>query len=440
MNSIVEKLEKISPKVRSLYQAYCDEGIQGVKNKITFFINRPIVEKRVNKILQADCEQSPNKEKSIAYESVYQEEEDFTGQSTDIRTLAFYLPQFHTFPENDEWWGKGFTEWTNTRKGTPRFEGHYQPRVPHTDIGYYDLTDIEVMKKQAELARRHGIFGFCFYYYWFSGKRLMEKPVDQLLKHPEIDIPFCLCWANENWTRTWDGQSQNILMKQEYSLEDREHFVLDICKYITDSRYIRIQGKPLIVVYNPSQIPACQDVFNAWRIKAREIGIGEILIWICRTNNGTAESLDLLDCVDGEVDFPPHNMCEERMRVRNIELGGKQALFFSYKKLVKIQEVLLKYKTRKEMVPVHHTCMMGWDNAARRSDNWLTLYGFSLRYLYRWMKAIIKNARVELKEEERFVFINAWNEWAEGTYLEPDEKYGYANINTISKALYDMRL
>lgn len=423
IDMLSERMCWIIKKTQALYRAYCDEGVRGVGNKTLFFINRHIAEYRLNQILSENCKEA-DKGKA-AYDSVFQEDVDFRGRTTDVKALAFYLPQFHTFPENDMWWGKGFTEWTNTRKGMPQFEGHYQPRVPHADIGYYDLTDIEVMRKQAEMAKKHGIWGFCFYYYWFSGKRLMEKPVDYLLEHPEIDMPFCLCWANENWTRTWDGLSQNVLIKQEYTIEDRNLFIEDLKKYIADPRYIRIKEKPLILVYDPSQIPDCKEVFEAWRIKAREEKIGEILIWICRKSNCTAESLGLLEYIDGEVDFPPHNMCHEPMRVKNVKLSnGKSAVLFSYKKLVKTQEVLLKYKTRKEIVPVHHTCTMGWDNAARRSNDWLTLYGFSLKYLYRWMRAIVKNARVELGEEERFVFINAWNEWAEGTYLEPDEKYG----------------
>lgn len=376
---------------------------------------------------------------AIYVDSEYQENEDFSDKQTDVKMLAFYLPQYHTFPENDEWWGKGFTEWTNVRSGDARFEGHYQPRVPHSDIGYYDLTHIEVLRKQAILAKQHGIYGFCFYYYWFSGKRLMEKPVDMLLEHPEIDLPFCLCWANENWTRAWDGQNKNVLIAQDYSDEDDIKFMADLKKYIDDDRYIKINGKPLVMVYNPGQIPDCHKSFAKWREVAKELGIGDILIWTCQTSNNTADLLHITDCIDAEVEFPPHNMWMDEATIRNVDLNGKSAFLFSYPKVV--EEVIKRIKDSKaKKVPVHHGCMLAWDNAARRKDAWFTYCGFSLKSLYKWVAVIAEEARKDFSPEERFVFINAWNEWGEGTYLEPDEKYGYANINTVSKALMGLPL
>ena len=378
-----------------------------------------------------------NKNEYVDYDAEYQKNIDFSDKKTDVKMLAYYLPQYHTFKENDEWWGKGFTEWCNTSIATPRFAGHYQPRIPHSDIGYYDLSDIETIKKQAELAKQHGIYGFCFYYYWFSGKRLMEKPVDMLLKHPEIDIPFCLCWANENWTRAWDGQNRDILIAQDYSDEDDNRFISDMKPYIDDKRYIKIDGKPLVVVYNPGQIPNCEKSFKKWREKAKEIGIGEILIWTCRTANNTAKRLGIEDCIDAEIEFPPHNTWINAFAERGINLNGKNACIFNYQKLV--DGIEYDYYTGRDKKhgkkPIHHACMMAWDNAARRKNNWFTYYHFSLKSLYRWVSIICSQARRDFDEKERFVFINAWNEWAEGTYLEPDKKYGYANINTVSKAL-----
>lgn len=380
---------------------------------------------------------SNNKDGYIPYDSEYQENIDFSAYNTDVKMLAFYLPQYHTFKENDEWWGEGFTEWVNVRKGTPRFSGHYQPRVPHQDIGYYCLDDINVLKQQAKLAKQHGIYGFCFYYYWFSGKRLMEKPVDMLLEHPEIDLPFCLCWANENWTRTWDGQAKNVLIGQEYSYEDDELFIKDICKYVNDPRYIKIDGKAVIIAYNPGEIPDCEHTFKQWRRYAKEYGLGEILIWTCQTANHTAEELNIQDYIDAEVEFPPHNTWKPEFAVRDVDLGGGSAFIYNYDKVVDYQiEKMEKEKNAK--VPVHHCCTMGWDNSARRKENWFAYYGYSLKSLYKWVLSLAKTAREQLKEEERFVFINAWNEWGEGTYLDPDRRYGYANINTVSKALHSL--
>ena len=318
----------------------------------------------------------------LGIDSEYQDNIDYTGQTTDIKLLAFHLPQYHTFPENDEWWGKGFTEWTNVRQGDSRFEGHYQPRIPHDDIGYYDLSDVETLRRQAELAKQHGLYGFCFYYYWFSGKRLMEKPVDMLLEHPEIDLPFCLCWANENWTRAWDGMNKNVLIAQNYSDEDDERFMLDLKKYIDDDRYIRVNGKPLVVVYNPGQIPDCKKSFAKWREVGRECGIGEILIWTCRTANNYAEKLGIEDAIDAEVEFPPHNYWQESLAVKNVDLRGKSAFLFSYSRLVDL--IVDKVNNRKKTkVPMHNCCMMAWDNAARRKDAWFTYTGFSLKSFYK---------------------------------------------------------
>ncbi len=378
-------------------------------------------------------------EADISYDSEYQKNEDYSEYSTDVKPLAFYLPQYHTFPENDQWWGAGFTEWVNVKNGEPRFFSHYQSRKPHSDFGYYSLTDIEVIRKQAKLACQHGIYGFVFYYYWFSGKRLMERPVDLLLQHPEIDLPFCLCWANENWTRAWDGKNKDILIGQHYSEEDDRRFIEDMKVYLEDSRYIRIHGKPIIIVYNPGEIPDCHRTFSMWRERARENGIGEILIWTCETANNTAKNLRILDCVDGIVEFPPHNMWLDSLEVKGMDLKGKRATLYHYGKLAEYQINKLKNEQNKKPL-IHHGIMLGWDNAARRKNDWVTFCGFSLKALYCWMLAVKQKTIRDFPQEERFCFINAWNEWGEGTYLEPDAKYGYASINTISKALYSLPL
>ncbi|MBQ7045347.1 MAG: glycoside hydrolase family 99-like domain-containing protein [Clostridia bacterium] len=369
-------------------------------------------------------------------DSFYQENEDFSDFSTDIKMLAFYLPQFHTFKENDEWWGKGFTEWTNTKAAQPRFSGHYQPRTPHSDIGYYDLTDIEVIKRQVELAKQHKIYGFCFYYYWFSGKRLMEKPVDLLLEHKEIDFPFCLCWANENFTRTWDGKNKNVLIAQDYSEKDDEQFMVDLKKYIDDYRYIRINGKPVVIVYNPGQILSCKRTFNKWREVAKNIGIGDICIFTCRTFNNTAKKLGIEPFIDAEIEFPPHNLGHIDFAIGGKTESSQKAHIYNYQKVVD-GYIYDRQNGRiaKSDTPLHPTCMLGFDNSARRKQNWTAYHNFSLSSLYNWVHTICDQARRDFDEQERFVFINAWNEWAEGTYLEPDAKYGYANINTVAKAL-----
>ena len=364
---------------------------------------------------------------------------DFSKYKTNVKAIAFYLPQFHAIQENDEWWGEGFTEWTNTRKAEPRFKDHYQPREPHDDIGYYDLVDVEILKKQAKLAKQHGIYGFCFYMYWFSGKRLLEKPLDLFLAHNEIDINFCLCWANENWTRGWDGLESEILIKQNYSVDDPIRFIEDIQKYIVDERYIKIDGKPVILVYNPGNIPDIRNVILKWKNHATRIGIGNINILVCKTFGQTSKSLNIEDIIDGLVDFPPHNI---QIRPKNLFSIRKTGNIYDYKELV--SEVIGEYSSDKNLIcesfrvfPQYRTCMMGWDNTARKKSNWSAYAGFSLKCFYEWVSLLVKEA---LKTSGKIFFVNAWNEWAEGTYLEPDKKYGYATINTISKAIYDLPL
>ncbi len=372
-----------------------------------------------------------NDEDIHKYISYYQDNIDFSeyNDKIDTKLIAFYLPQFHTFPENDEWWGKGFTEWTNTRKALPRFKGHYQPREPHDDIGYYDLSKIETLKKQAKLVKQHGIYGLCLYYYWFSGKKLMETPIDLLMEHPEIDLNFCLCWANENWTRTWDGLNKNILIEQKYREEDIKQYIVDIKPYVMDSRYIKINGKPIFMVYNPSAIPDCKSVFEGWRKYAIEEGIGEISIWICKEPGENAVEYKFEEFVDKMVEFPPRNMGYSEIVVDGVVDNG---YIFDYSKLVDI----LKEKHKSDAdSKVYRCAMMGWDNSARRKTGYTVFDNFNINKFYEWVKDNICESRKLYPKEERFTFINAWNEWAEGTCLEPDKKYGYSNINAVSSAL-----
>lgn len=367
-----------------------------------------------------------------SYESHYESDEDFRGKTTDIKALAFYLPQFHTFPENDKWWGKGFTEWTNTRKAKPQFPSHYQPREPHDDIGYYDLSDWHVIKKQAEMIKKHGLYGLCIYHYWFSGKRLMEKPVDLLLEHPEIDLKFCLCWANENWTRTWDGLANDILISQKHENDDLE-YIIDLKKYIMDPRYIRVNGEPLVLVYRPGVLPDAEKTFRRWKEWAEKNGIGKIRILVVRGCANSAESV-MVEGADGEVEFPPAYSALP-MVLKNPREGAQIMHYPGY-----VNEIIAgKGYTENYPHPVYKTAMLGWDCTPRR-EAFHCWYGFSPEWYYRWLRYNIEHTRKHHAPEDRFIFINAWNEWAEGTYLEPDKMFGYTNLNTTSRALFDMPL
>ena len=365
-----------------------------------------------------------------SYESFYEKEEDFSSRTTDIKALAFYLPQFHSFPENDRWWGKGFTEWVNTRKAQPRYPSHYQPREPHEDIGYYDLSDWHTLLKQAELVRRHGLYGLCIYHYWFSGKQLMEKPLELLMQHPEIDLKFCLCWANENWTRAWDGLEKHVLIAQKHQNDDLE-YIIDLKKYLQDSRYIRVNGEPLILVYRPGILPDAAKTFRRWREWAESNGIGKIRILVVRGCANTPESM-FVEGADGEVEFPPAYTAMPT--VLKSSPDGMQILYYaSY-----VNEIISgRGCTESYSHPVYRGAMLGWDCTPRRKA-FHAWYGFSPQWYYRWLRYNIEYTRRHHDPEDRFIFINAWNEWAEGTYLEPDRLFGYTNLNTTSRALFDL--
>ncbi len=362
----------------------------------------------------------------------YEEEEDFAGKTTDIKAIAYHLPQFHAIPENDEWWGEGFTEWNNTRKAKPLFPGHYQPREPHDDIGYYDLSDVVVLKKQVAMAKRHGIYGFCFYHYWFHGKRLLDKPVDMLLRHTEIDMPFCFCWANETWSKKWDGRDHHILIEQTFSPEDDIKFIEFLAPYFRDPRYIRVDDKPMLQVYRISKLPDPQKTAERWRTWCRENGIGEIhLVAVC---HGEVFPHTLLKNVgfDAYAAFPPHSFpCEQIQTDRDVFDGGYR---FDYASGVEA------HRYNPTDTCLYEGCTLGWDNTARFGSKAQIYLNFSLERYYEWLRKNIDYTRTTFPSNERFLFINAWNEWAEGSYLEPDKKCGYSCLNITSRALFDMPL
>jgi len=367
--------------------------------------------------------------RSLALEKRAQPPETSAG-SRVLRTIAFHLPQFHAIPENDEWWGTGFTEWNNVREGRPLFEGHYQPRVP-AEMGYYDLSDVQVLERQTRLAREHGLEGFCFYYYWFDGKRLLEKPVDQLLRHPEIDLPFCLCWANENWTRRWDGGEQQVLMQQTYSIELDEQFAMDLLPYIRDARYIRVNGMPLLLVYRLDIIPDVPRAVQVWRDVWRREGVGEVYLVAVesfRTSDPVANGFDatceFLPHQVNLVDFVPQ-MPLKQLRHGRLSLAdyGRLADFW-------VGRPRPSYKRFRGVVPA-------WDNAARRRKGGAVILHGSTPELYeRWLRRTVARTLEEFDGDERLVFINAWNEWGEGCYLEPDARFGRAYLEATRRVLY----
>lgn len=348
--------------------------------------------------------------------------------STPAKLICFYLPQFHPIPENDAWWGEGFTEWTNVRPAQPQFVGHYQPRVPDA-LGYYDLMDSEVQRRQIELAKLYGIGGFCFYLYWFGGKRLLEKPVENYLNDSSLDLPFCLCWANENWSRRWDGLDTEILMAQQHSPEDDIAFIAEVAPYLRDARYIRIGGRPLLLVYRPNLLPSAAETSARWRTWCRENGIGEIFL-------AYTQSFEAVDPAtygfDAAIEFPPNNSAPPLIThtVQPLRPDCQVTVYdwrvFPFRSM--------QYKTPD--YTLFRSVCPSWDNTARRKNRG-TVFLHSTPDLYRqWLEnAIADTCSRFARPDERLVFVNAWNEWAEGAYLEPDARYGYAYLQATRDAL-----
>jgi len=349
------------------------------------------------------------------------------------KVLAFYLTQFHAFPENDRWWGKGFTEWTNIARGVPRFKDHYQPRVPR-DLGFYSLDDVETIRRQVDLAKGAGIGGFVFYYYWFNKKRLLEKPLDQFLEARDIDMPFCLMWANENWTRRWDGMESEVLISQDYISDDDEELVADFARHFADPRYIRIGGRPLLMIYRPRLIPDAENVIARWRsLFAERYSENPIIVMSQSFDDYDPRAFGL----DGALEFPPHKITKEIPQI-NGEVEYLDDTFagqvFKYDDTAKysLDEPLPAYPLIKTVVP-------SWDNDARRQGGGLVLQGSTPAKYEAWLSGLIDQARRNPFFGEPVVCINAWNEWCEGAYLEPDLHYGSAYLNATGRAIAGLR-
>jgi len=342
-----------------------------------------------------------------------------------VKLIAFYLPQFHPIKENDEYWGKGFTEWTNVALAQPQYDGHYQPQLPG-ELGFYDLRLPDTLCTQAALALQYGIYGFSFYYYWFGGRRILERPLDEMLRSGLPDLPFCICWANENWTRNWDGANEQILIEQVYSKDFAERFIEDVIPILRDPRYIRVDGKPMLLVYRVDRLPDPYQVARTWRERCTQAGVGPPHLCAVQSFGiGDAREYGF----DAAVEFPPHT---KRAPIDPKTLPGLRPEFQGYVedygKIVDIQLELPRPK-----YPLYRGVMPAWDNTPRRGANSRIVAHASLDQYERWLEAIVKQALEA--PGEAFVFINAWNEWAEGAYLEPDRRLGRARLISTRSAM-----
>ena len=361
----------------------------------------------------------------------HQHELDLDLPQVPVRLIAFYLPQFHPVPENDFNWGKGFTEWTNASRAIPVFRGHYQPRIPG-ELGYYDLRDPGIQRRQMEMARAHGIGGFCYHHYWFGGKKVLRRPIETHLADRSLDLPFCINWANEPWTASWDGHKESgVLIDQIHTPEDDLAFIRDIEPYLRDERYIRIDGKPLLAVYRPTLFPEMAATIERWQDYCLRVGIGELF-------TAMVQSFEVNDPrgygFDAAIEFPPHNSVREPLVPECFFPGVTPPQVWSYQAMARgsLARPRPDYTWFRGLT-------LGWDNSPRKAQGWV-FHGSNPDTYGEWLSGQCRYALDHLPADRRLVFINAWNEWAEGAYLEPDRHFGFAYLNRTGEVLNRLAL
>jgi hypothetical protein len=337
-------------------------------------------------------------------------------RSSGIRVIAFYLPQFHPIPENDQWWGKGFTEWTNVAKAVPLFDGHYQPHVP-ADLGFYDLRVPETRAQQAELAAQYGIDAFCYYHYWFAGRRLIERPFNEVLASGEPDFPFCLCWANQSWTGIWHGAPDRMLIKQAYpGLEDHKRHFDWLLTAFADRRYVTVRDRPIFLVYAAQDIPDLHSVIRYWRERSLAAGLPGIHLVAVRHYpsdwNPHKEGFDASVTMRIPPPYPPGAFGKKLVVLQHSEVVDS---------LVASDEAGLND---------YPSVGPGWDNTPRSTTRGIVLHGSHPDLFRRNLRQGVVRV-MRLDPDERFIFIKAWNEWAEGNHLEPDLRFGHAWLEAV---------
>jgi hypothetical protein len=358
------------------------------------------------------------------------------GQGTRARLIAFYLPQFHPIPENDEWWGRGFTEWTNTAKARPLFKGHYQPHVP-ADLGFYDLRLPETRADQADMARKYGVEAFCYYHYWFAGRQLLERPFNEVLASGEPDFPFCLCWANQTWTGIWHGTPNRILVEQTYpGMEDHRRHFEALLPAFCDKRYLKVDGKPLFAIYNPMELPDTPRVLELWRVLAEKAGLPGLYFvaerwlpfwyWDPKPQGyDAAVKVSLKPLRDNNVSW---NQPAKKIKGMYHQWRGRPTVY--------PYEHFIDNLTTEKMEGIENfPCVIpNWDNTPRSGKNGLVLHESTPELFRLHLRRAIDGVR-DIPPERRIVFVKSWNEWAEGNHLEPDLRHGHRYLEVLREEL-----
>lgn len=362
-----------------------------------------------------------------------------------MKVIAFYLPQYHAIPENDEWWGKGFTEWTNLKKAKPLFEGHNQPRVPY-DEHYYNLLDADELIRQANIAKENGVYGFCIYHYWFNGHMLLQKPVELLLKEKRADINYCICWANESWTNAWVSSSDKFLIKQKSGdkAEWIEHFNY-LLPFLKDERYIRVDGKPLFVIYRPELFSNIGEMIELWNQLAKDNGLGGMSFAYQAFESKLSSEASFEHRIEYQPNYANYDINHDKHKMLK---SIKHALV----KIFRPFNINLEYAHPQGLVkrdydqtwnailnrkPTDHKSIPGafvdWDNTPRKAERGSVMVGYTVDKFEKYLEQQIIHAKNDYHSD--FLFIFAWNEWTEGGYLEPDVKEGYGRLNAVKEAL-----
>lgn len=352
------------------------------------------------------------------------------SRAPNYPVIAFYLPQFHPIPENDEFWGSGFTEWANVTTAQPQFKGHYQPHLP-ADLGFYDLRTPEVREQQAELARKYGISGFCYHHYWFHGRRVLDRPFAEVLASGKPNFPFCLNWANENWTRRWDGGDNQVLIQQKYSDADSKAHIRSLYAAFVDQRYIRLNGKPLFLIYNIASIPDPRRVTDVMRETMVRDGMGEIHLCAAETFAGRIDPRPA--GFDSAVEFPPHHAWRSGVETDYGFVNFLREFSGSLNDYRMVMHDALERAAPE--FPLFRTVVPSWDNTARRKHRATMLLNSTPDLFGEWLYHMGVWTRRQFPRNDAPIFVNAWNEWAEGCHLEPDLAYGHNFLIATRRAI-----
>ena len=426
------KEDEFSSKLKKIRSKYCKikntapKETQDLKK-----INDSRADNYINFLFSANFE-SKNKQNKIRFP-----ETNYLRDEQDPKLIAYYLPQFHQLEVNNKFHDQGFTEWTNVTQALPVYAGHYQPHIPY-DVGFYDILNIETFKRQIYLAKKFGIYGFCFHWYWFSGTRTMEKPLELFLSNKELDIQFCLNWANENWSCLWDGGDREIIFKQELKQEDPKKLFEDLLPYFRDKRYIKIKNCPVFSIYRPSLFGQESTRWLCSELKryAREAGYPDLYILLTNAVDGFKGSAKEWGA-DAIVEFPPHGMIireKTEVDIINPNFSGK---IYDLKDYVEKKSYLINKYNGDEY---YRSAMVGFDNTARKVYSGAYIFdGATPKLFEQWLSDIVEESKKIHTKDNNIVFINSWNEWGEGSHLEPDIKFGYQYLEAVSKVLLNSR-